>query len=62
MLETTDEAELRAYLCALREAGIDGAMVRIDTLCGRLTCPTTHQVSRFAPHPTGEVGDGQPGR
>ncbi|MGW0858046.1 hypothetical protein [Streptomyces sp. NPDC002690] len=62
VLETADRAVLRAFLRALREAGVDGATLRITMLCGRLAYPSTHQVSRFVPHPTGEAGDGRPGR
>ncbi|MFE0962665.1 hypothetical protein ACWDCX_04290 [Streptomyces fungicidicus] len=47
ILETRDEAELRAQLGRLREARVDASMLRIDTLCGRLALPTTYRLSRF---------------
>lgn len=50
MCETRDEAELRAQQSRLREAGVDGSMIRIDVLCGRLTLPTTYRLSRFVAH------------
>ncbi|MCX5397725.1 hypothetical protein [Streptomyces sp. NBC_00102] len=56
VLETTDEAELRAYLRGLREAGVDGPLIEISMLCGRLEFPTTHQVKRFLRHGAGEPG------
>lgn len=45
--EVRDRAELGAHLRRLREARIDASMIRIDTLCGRLTHPTTYRLSRF---------------
>ncbi|MFE3876700.1 hypothetical protein ACFXPX_20200 [Kitasatospora sp. NPDC059146] len=56
VLETLDEAELRAHLRRLREAGVDGSMIRIDTLCGRLVQPTTYRLSRFVTDPAREAG------
>ncbi|MER8072441.1 hypothetical protein ABTZ59_29530 [Streptomyces sp. NPDC094034] len=53
-LETRDEAELRAHLRRLREARIDGSMIRVDTLCGRLALPTTYRLSRFVAGPACE--------
>ncbi|WP_326633791.1 MULTISPECIES: hypothetical protein [unclassified Streptomyces] len=47
IFETRDKAELRAHLRRLREARIDGPMIRIDTLCGRLAQPTVYRLSRF---------------
>ncbi|MFG3137768.1 hypothetical protein ACGFZA_16345 [Streptomyces sp. NPDC048211] len=47
IFETEDQAELRARLRSLREARVDEATIRIDTLCGRLVQPTTYRLSRF---------------
>src|SRR5687767_8888291 len=47
VVETRDQAEMRTRLRLLRESGVDGAMVRIDTLCGRQAFPTTYRLSRF---------------
>ncbi|MGW9135145.1 hypothetical protein [Streptomyces sp. NPDC055681] len=52
--ETRDKAELRAHLRRLREARIDGSMIRIDMLCGRLALPTTYRLSRFVADPACE--------
>ncbi|MEU7280725.1 hypothetical protein AB0A69_18335 [Streptomyces sp. NPDC045431] len=51
VFETQDESEWRAYLRRPRTSAEqpDGAMTRIDTLCGRLTQPTTYRLSRFVP-------------
>jgi hypothetical protein len=38
---------MRTRLRRLRESGVDGSMIRIDTLCGRLALPTTYRLSRF---------------
>ncbi|MFJ3981484.1 hypothetical protein [Streptomyces fungicidicus] len=54
VFETRDQAELRARLRRLREARVDGSMIRIDTLCGRLALPTTYRLSRFVADPAGE--------
>lgn len=51
IMETRDEAEMRTRLRLLREAGVDGAMIRIDTLCGRQAFPTTYRLSRFVTAP-----------
>ncbi|WP_326682860.1 hypothetical protein [Streptomyces sp. NBC_01237] len=51
IVETRDQAEMRTQLRRLREAGVDGAMIRIDTLCGRLALPTTYRLSRFVTDP-----------
>lgn len=56
ILETRDQREMRTQLRRLREAGVDGSMIRIDTLCGRLTLPTTYRLSRFVTDP-GHMGD-----
>ncbi|MEV5944318.1 hypothetical protein [Streptomyces sp. NPDC051994] len=54
IFETQDEAELRTHLRRLREAGIDGPMIRIDTLCGRLVQPTSYRLSQFVADPASE--------
>ncbi|MFE9660712.1 hypothetical protein [Streptomyces sp. NPDC005955] len=51
VVETPDQAELRTTLRRLREAGVDGSVIRIDTLCGRLAVPTTYRLSRFMTDP-----------
>ncbi|MFF1401476.1 hypothetical protein ACFVZD_48415 [Streptomyces sp. NPDC058287] len=51
IFETRDQAELRAHLRRLREARIDGSMIRIDTLCGRPVQQTTYRLSLFVPDP-----------
>ncbi|WP_310726735.1 hypothetical protein [Streptomyces sp. N2A] len=51
IVETRDETEMRTQLHRLREAGIEGSMIRIDTLCGRLALPTTYRLSRFVTDP-----------
>ncbi|MEU8836441.1 hypothetical protein [Streptomyces sp900116325] len=45
---------MRAHLRRLREARIDGSMIRIDMLCGRLAPPTTYRLSRFVAGPACE--------
>ncbi|MFE1427732.1 hypothetical protein ACG2OD_02085 [Streptomyces sp. PDY-4] len=62
ILETRDEAELRAQLCRLREARIDASMLRIDTLCGRLALPTTYRLSRFVADPACDSDHGHSDR
>lgn len=47
IFETRDKADLRAHLRRLWEARIDGPMIRIDTLSGRLVQPTIYRLSRF---------------
>ncbi|MFI6894687.1 hypothetical protein ACIBM4_11295 [Streptomyces sp. NPDC050256] len=47
IFETPDQAELRAQLRSLREARVDEATIRIDTLCGRLMQPTTYRLSPY---------------
>lgn len=54
VVETRDQAEMRTRLHRLQEAGVDGSMIRIDTLCGRLAVPTTYRLSRFATDPARE--------
>lgn len=54
IFETGDKAELRAHLHRLREARIDGSMIRIDILCGRLVQPTAYRLSRFVADPACE--------
>ncbi|WP_407915925.1 hypothetical protein [Kitasatospora sp. NE20-6] len=51
LLETGDAAELRAHARRLQEAGVDASMIRIDTLCGRVTYPSGYRLSRFVPDP-----------
>ncbi|WP_405009162.1 hypothetical protein [Kitasatospora sp. NBC_01539] len=51
VFETEDRAELRVHLHRLREAGIDASMIRIDTLCGRVTYPPGYRLSRFVTDP-----------
>lgn len=50
VFETQDHTELRARLRALREARVDEATIRIDTLCGRLVQPTTYRLSQYVAH------------
>ncbi|MFI8916428.1 hypothetical protein ACIGW4_33095 [Streptomyces sp. NPDC053513] len=54
VVETPDQAEMRTRLRRLQEAGVDGSMIRIDTLCGRLGLPTTYRLSRFVTDPVRE--------
>lgn len=54
VVETRDQAEMRTQLRGLRESGVDGSMIRIDTLCGRLALPTTYRLSRFVADPAWE--------
>lgn len=49
---------MRTRLRHLREAGVDGELLRIDTLCGRLALPTTYRVSRFVTDPASKSGHG----
>ncbi|MFI2764805.1 hypothetical protein ACH5A3_39245 [Streptomyces echinatus] len=51
VVETRDQAEMRTRLRRLQEAGVDGSMIRIDTLCGRLGLPTSYRLSRFVTDP-----------
>lgn len=56
IFETRDPAEWRARLARLRagDEPVDGSTVRVDTLCGRSTRPTTYRLSRFVPFIPGE--------
>ncbi|MEU9593991.1 hypothetical protein AB0D84_30335 [Streptomyces sp. NPDC048193] len=47
LFETQDASHWHAHLRALR--GEEWATTRIDTLCGRLTQPTTYRLSVFVP-------------
>lgn len=62
LFETQEESEWRAHLRGLRAAGgqIDWAMTRIDTLCGRLSQPTTYRLSLFVPDSEGSPGRSGP--
>ncbi|WP_436987571.1 hypothetical protein [Streptomyces sp. enrichment culture] len=51
ILETRDHAEMVTRLRELQAAGVDESMTRIDTLCGRLTLPTTYRLSHFVTGP-----------
>lgn len=53
--ETSDQAEIRTRVRRLREAGVDGPLIRLDTLCGRLTLPTTYRLSLFVTAPEREA-------
>lgn len=52
VFETRDETTWRNELDRLRTADprLDETALRIDTLCGRLTQPTTYRVSRWVPN------------
>ncbi|MFD3779505.1 hypothetical protein [Streptomyces sp. NPDC058612] len=62
VFETQDRAEFRAHLRRLQEARIDGSMIRIDTLCGRLVHQTTYRLSRFVTDPAHESARGGSGQ
>ncbi|WP_331769242.1 hypothetical protein OG948_36240 (plasmid) [Embleya sp. NBC_00888] len=47
ILETRDQAELRAHMRSLREQRVDESLIRIDTLCRRPVEQSTYLVSRF---------------
>ncbi|MYT92751.1 hypothetical protein GTY40_17100 [Streptomyces sp. SID8359] len=47
VLETSDQAEVRAHLRRLRESGVDESLIRIDTLCRRPVELSTYRLSRF---------------
>lgn len=53
IFETQDESEWHSHLRRLRstESPFDWPMTRMDTLCGRLTQPTTYRLSLFVPLP-----------
>lgn len=57
VVETPDQAEMYTGLRRLREAGLDGSMIRVDTLCGRLAVPTTYRLSRFMTDPARECAN-----
>ncbi|AQU67020.1 hypothetical protein ABZ353_08325 [Streptomyces niveus] len=59
VFETQDQSEWRTRLRELRAADdpIDWESARIDTLCGRLTYPTTYRLSVFVP----DTGPADPG-
>ncbi|MFE4830806.1 hypothetical protein [Streptomyces sp. NPDC056672] len=63
LFETQDESEWRVELQRLRTENsenkqIDWTAVRLDTLCGRLTQPTTYRLSLFVPTPVPVAADG----
>ena len=60
VVETVDSAELRVHVRRLQEAGVDGSMIRIDTLCGRLKYPSGYRLSRFVTDPAGESDKAHP--
>ncbi|MFJ9260912.1 hypothetical protein ACIRP4_11665 [Streptomyces bacillaris] len=47
MLETSDQAKVRAHLRRLRESGVDESHIRIDTLCRRPVELSAYRLSRF---------------
>ncbi|MEV7525171.1 hypothetical protein [Streptomyces sp. NPDC091371] len=47
VLETEDQAELRAQLRRLREARVDESLIQIDILCRRPVEQSTYRLSRF---------------
>lgn len=51
LIETQDASDLRVRARRLRAGNrrIDWSAVRLDTLCGRLTHPTTYRLSLFVP-------------
>ncbi|MFJ9339088.1 hypothetical protein ACIRP0_07315 [Streptomyces sp. NPDC101733] len=56
LFETGDEQEFRDHVRRLQEARdprLDVRALRIDTLCGRLTQPTTYRLSLFVPKRSG---------
>ncbi|WP_405983332.1 hypothetical protein [Streptomyces sp. NBC_00872] len=63
LFETQDESEWRVELQRLRTENsenkqIDWTAVRLDTLCGRLTQPTTYRLSLFVPTSVPVAADG----
>lgn len=62
LFETQDESEWRTHLRRLRTVGgqVDWPMTRIDTLCGRLSQPTTYRLSLFVPEPECVPGRSSP--
>ncbi|MFD8979827.1 hypothetical protein [Streptomyces sp. NPDC059564] len=55
---TQDQDEFRAYVRELLRTGIRAEDVRLDTLCGRLTHPTSHVVSVWVPEDAGSPREG----
>ncbi|WP_328739792.1 hypothetical protein OHA91_21750 [Streptomyces erythrochromogenes] len=55
LFETQGHTELQQFLRRFQEEGrvTDPAHIRIDTLCGRLTHPTTYRVSAYVPDMSG---------
>ncbi|MFI0780129.1 hypothetical protein [Streptomyces sp. NPDC021212] len=51
IFETQDAAEWRARPARMwaGQEPVDWSSVRVDTLCGRSTRPTTYRLSRFVP-------------
>lgn len=58
VFETQDESRWLTYVRALRtgEESVDLETARVDTLCGRLSQPTTYRLSVFVPDPAGDDG------
>ncbi len=56
VLETRDQAELRAHVRRLQEEGVDASLLRIDTLCRRPPDRSTYRLSRFAAEPVARDG------
>ncbi|MFE8009630.1 hypothetical protein [Streptomyces sp. NPDC057418] len=54
ILESRDQAELRAHVRRLREARIDESLIRIDTMCRHPVEQTTYRLSRFVADATRE--------
>ncbi|THA57960.1 hypothetical protein E6R62_05640 [Streptomyces sp. A1136] len=52
--ENRDQVAMRTRLRRLRESGVDGSTIRVDTLCGRLGPSTTYRLSRFVTDPARE--------
>ncbi|MFE3084770.1 hypothetical protein ACFXGM_14900 [Streptomyces albidoflavus] len=51
VVETPDQAEVRTRVRRLREAGVDGSLIRLDTVCGRPMLPTAYRLSLFVTAP-----------
>lgn len=49
---------MRLRVRRLQEAGTHASMIRIDTLCGRLTYPSGYRLSRFVTDPESGSGRG----
>lgn len=51
LFSTTEQSELREYFRRLLSEGTvtDPSQIRIDTNCGRLSHPSTYQLSLFVP-------------